>query len=85
MIADAENKKSDLLLTKKISLFARNTLDSTLYTRKLKELGVGVVFMNDNRNTLNSDAELRLTMMSSIAHKVAVECRGKISFTLRLT
>jgi DNA invertase Pin-like site-specific DNA recombinase len=69
MITDAENKKFDLLLTKEISRFARNTLDSIFYTRKLKGLGVGVLFMNDNINTLDSDAELRLTIMSSIAQE----------------
>jgi DNA invertase Pin-like site-specific DNA recombinase len=69
MVADAENKKFDLLLTKEISRFARNTLDSILYTRKLKGLGVGVCFMNDNINTLDPDAELRLTIMSSIAQE----------------
>ena len=69
MIRDAENKKFDLLLTKEISRFARNTLDSIFYTRKLKALGVGVLFMNDNINTLDNDAELRLTIMSSIAQE----------------
>jgi DNA invertase Pin-like site-specific DNA recombinase len=69
MVADAENKKFDLLLTKEISRFARNTLDSIFYTRKLKDLGVGVIFMNDNINTLDADAELRLTMMASIAQE----------------
>ncbi|MCL1970367.1 MAG: recombinase family protein [Candidatus Bathyarchaeota archaeon] len=69
MIKDAENKKFDLLLTKEISRFARNTLDSIFYTRKLKGLGVGVYFMNDNINTLDNDAELRLTIMSSIAQE----------------
>jgi DNA invertase Pin-like site-specific DNA recombinase len=69
MVKDAENKKFDLLLTKEISRFARNTLDSIFYTRKLKELGVGVLFMNDNINTLDNDAELRLTIMSSIAQE----------------
>ena len=69
MVKDAENKKFDLLLTKEISRFARNTLDSIFYTRKLKGLGVGVVFMNDNINTLDNDAELRLTIMSSIAQE----------------
>jgi DNA invertase Pin-like site-specific DNA recombinase len=69
MIADAETHKFDLLLTKEISRFARNTLDSIFYTRKLKGLGVGVLFMNDNINTLDNDAELRLTIMSSIAQE----------------
>ncbi|MCL2291885.1 MAG: recombinase family protein, partial [Candidatus Bathyarchaeota archaeon] len=69
MVADAEAHKFDLLLTKEISRFARNTLDSIFYTRKLKGLGVGVLFMNDNINTLDNDAELRLTIMSSIAQE----------------
>lgn len=67
MIQDAENGRFDLIITKEISRFARNTLDSIAYTRKLKEIGVGVIFMNDNINTLDSDGELRLTIMSSIA------------------
>jgi DNA invertase Pin-like site-specific DNA recombinase/DNA-binding HxlR family transcriptional regulator len=69
MVADAEGHKFDLVLTKEISRFARNTLDSIFYTRKLKGLGVGVHFLNDNINTLDSDAELRLTIMSSIAQE----------------
>jgi len=50
-------KKFDLLLTKEISRLARNTLDSIFYTRKLKGLGVGVLFMNDNINTFDNDAK----------------------------
>lgn len=69
MIDDAQRGRFDLILTKEISRFARNTLDSVLYTRKLKEYGVGVIFMNDNINTLDADAELRLTIMSSIAQE----------------
>jgi site-specific DNA recombinase len=69
MISDAKEHKMDLILTKEISRFARNTLDSIYYTRFLKELGIGVLFMNDNINTLDADAELRLTIMSSIAQE----------------
>jgi DNA invertase Pin-like site-specific DNA recombinase len=69
MIKDAESGKFDLIFTKEISRFARNTLDSIYYTRKLKALGIGVFFMNDNINTLDPDAELRLTIMSSIAQE----------------
>lgn len=69
MISDAQNKKFDMIITKEISRFARNTLDSIYYTRKLKELGVGVIFMSDNINTLDRDSELRLTIMSSIAQE----------------
>lgn len=69
MIAAATSHSFELILTKEISRFARNTLDSIYYTRKLKEHGVGVLFMNDNINTLDADAELRLTIMSSIAQE----------------
>lgn len=67
MIDDARNKRLDLILTKEISRFARNTLDSIEYTRLLKKLGIGVVFINDNINTLDGDGELRLTIMAGIA------------------
>lgn len=69
MIACAKNGELDLIITKEISRFARNTLDSISYTRELKQLGVGVIFMNDNINTLDGDAELRLAIMSSIAQE----------------
>lgn len=69
MIACAGDGDFDLIITKEISRFARNTLDSIYYTRDLKKHGVGVIFLNDNINTLDSDAELRLTIMSSIAQE----------------
>ncbi len=69
MIDEARMKKFDLIITKEISRFARNTLDSIYYTRELKKYGVGVIFMNDNINTLDSDSELRLAIMSSIAQE----------------
>lgn len=69
MIEDVQYKKIDLILTKEISRFARNTLDSIYYTRKLKNMGVGVIFINDGINTLDEDAELRLTIMASIAQE----------------
>ena len=69
MIADARAGCFDLIVTKEISRFARNTLDSIMYTRELKRLGVGVFFVSDNINTLDSDAELRLTIMSSISQE----------------
>ncbi len=67
MIEDAKCGRFDLIVTKEISRFARNTLDSIGYTRELLRHGVGVFFQNDNINTFDKDAELRLTIMSSIA------------------
>lgn len=67
MIDDAKNGKFDLILTKEVSRFARNTIDSLTYTRDLLRAGVGVFFQNDNICTIDTDSELRLTIMSSIA------------------
>ena len=67
MIEDAKRGRFDLIVTKEISRFARNTLDSLRYTRELLRCGVGVYFQSDNINTFDQDAELRLTIMSSIA------------------
>ncbi|MCI9492187.1 MAG: recombinase family protein [Lachnospiraceae bacterium] len=69
MVACAKDGEFDLVITKEISRFARNTLDSIYYTRELKKHGVGVIFLNDNINTLDGDAELRLAIMSSIAQE----------------
>ncbi len=69
MIDCAKNGEIDIIVTKEISRFARNTLDSIYYTRILKKLGIGVIFMNDNINTLDGDAELRLAILSSIAQE----------------
>lgn len=67
MIEDAKDRKFDLVLTKEIARFARNTKDSLEYTRKLKKMGIGVFFTIDNINTLDTDGELRLTIMSALA------------------
>lgn len=69
MIADAEAGRLDLILTKEVSRFARNTVDALEYTRRLKRLGVGVVFTNDNIDTRDNDGELRLTIMASMAQE----------------
>lgn len=69
MIAQAETGGLDLILTKEVSRFARNTVDALEYTRKLKSLGVGVIFINDNIDTRENDGELRLTIMASIAQE----------------
>lgn len=69
MIVCAHAGLLDLIVTKEISRFARNTLDSIYYTRELKRLGVGVLFLNDNLYTLDGDAELRLTILASIAQE----------------
>lgn len=67
MIEDGAGKKFDLLITKEVSRFSRDTIDSLLYTRRLLEYDVCVYFLSDNIITASSDGELRLTIMSSMA------------------
>lgn len=69
MIEDCEAGKIDLVITKSISRFARNTQDSLKYTRKLKDLGIGVYFEKEGLNTLESSGELLLTLFSCFAQE----------------
>ena len=80
MIDDAADHKFDLVITKEISRFARNTLDSIQFTRKLLGYGVGVFFQNDNINTLEEDSELRLSIMSSIAQEELRKLSSRVKF-----
>lgn len=67
MIQDCKKKKIDLILTKSISRFARNTLDSIQYVRMLKSLGVTVIFEKENINTATMNSEMILTVLSAFA------------------
>ena len=80
MVEEAAEDKFDLILTKEISRFARNTLDSIQFTRKLLSCGVGVFFQNDNINTLDEDSELRLSIMSSIAQDELRKLSSRVKF-----
>ena len=80
MIADGEKNKFNLILTKEISRFARDTLDSIGYTRKLLEHNVGVYFESDNINTFYGDSELRLTIMASIAQEEVRKLSERVKF-----
>ena len=67
MIEDCKAGKIDMIITKSISRFARNTLDCLNYVRLLKGLGIGVIFEKENINTLDSKGEVLLTILSSLA------------------
>ena len=69
MIEDCECGKIDLIITKSISRFARNTQDSLSYTRKLKDMGIGIIFEKEGINTLESSGELLLTLFSCFAQE----------------
>lgn len=83
MIEDAKGGKFDLIITKEISRFARNILDSIGYTRELKNLGVGVIFLNDNINTLDNDAEMRLAFFSTMAQEESRKTSERVKWGLR--
>ncbi len=80
MIEDARSGIFDLIVTKEISRFSRNTLDSIKYTRELLSYGVAVLFVNDNINTAMPDSELRLTIMASMAQDEIRRLSERVKF-----
>ena len=80
MVEDARAGLFDLIITKEITRFARNTLDSIQFTRELLAAGVGVFFQNDNINTFDEDSELRLTIMSGIAQDELRKLSSRVKF-----
>ena len=69
MINLCESGKVDIVITKSISRFARNTIDCLTYIRKLKSLGVAVLFEKENVNTLEASGELLITILASMAQQ----------------
>ena len=80
MISDAEKGAFKLILTKEVSRFSRNILDTIAYTRQLKTQGVEVVFMNDGISTWDADAELRLSIMGSIAQEESRKTSSRVKW-----
>lgn len=83
MITDAMNKKIDLIITKEVSRFARNTVDTLWYARELKEHGIGVIFILDNIDTRDADAEFRLTIMASNAQEESRKTSERVKWGQR--
>lgn len=83
MIKDCEDGKIDTILTKEVSHFARNTVDTLNYTRKLSQIGVNVIFMNDGIDTNDKDGELRLTIMASIAQEESRKISERVNWGIR--
>ena len=69
MLADAKAGSFDLIVTREVCRFARNTVDTLSITRDLKRLGVEVYFVNDNIRTMDGDGELRLSIMATLAQE----------------
>jgi DNA invertase Pin-like site-specific DNA recombinase len=69
MLEDARAGKFDLIVTREVCRFARNTVDTLVTTRELKNLGIEVYFVEDNIWTMDGDGELRLTLMATLAQE----------------
>jgi len=80
MIEDAKADRFDFIITKEISRFSRNTLDSIRYTQELLSMGVGVLFQNDNINTLDPDSEFRLIVMAGVAQDEVRKLSERLKF-----
>lgn len=80
MMNDAYGNKFKLIITKEVSRFSRNILDTIAYTRELKALGIGVIFMSDGFSTLDPDAELRLSIMGSIAQEESRKTSSRVKW-----
>lgn len=83
MIEDAKAGQFDFIITKEISRFSRSTLDSIKYTQELLEHDVGVLFQNDNINTLDSDSEFRLVVMAGVAQDEVRKLSERLKFGFR--
>ena len=81
MLAAAAEEKIDLILTKEVSRFARNTVDTLAYTGLLRRQGVGIVFIGDHIDTRQNDGEFRLTIMASVAQEeTAKSLRARVKW-----
>lgn len=83
MIEDSKNNKIDLILTKEVSRFARNIVDSINYTEELLSNGTVVYFLSDNINTIFPDSEFRLALMSSLAQDEVRKLSERVKFGIK--
>ncbi len=84
MIQDCVAGKIDMIITKSISRFARNTLDTLKYVRMLKERNIAVKFEEENINTLTMDGELMLTILSSVAQQEVQNISANVKKGLKM-
>jgi DNA invertase Pin-like site-specific DNA recombinase len=82
MLRDAENVKLDLIITKSISRFARNTSECIETVRLLKGLNIGVYFEKENINTLNAESELMLSILSSVAEEELLSTSQNLKWSI---
>ena len=83
MIQKCRQRKIDVILTKSLSRFARNTVDSLNYIRELKALGIAIIFEKENLNTIETDTEMMLTIMSCFAQAESESISKNVSWGIR--
>lgn len=83
MIRQCRQKKIDLILVKSISRFARNTVDCLKYMRALRELGIAIIFEEQNINTLETDSEMLITMLGAFAQAESESISGNVKWGIR--
>ncbi len=83
MIRLCRQRKIDIILTKSLSRFARNTVDSLKYIRELKELGIAVISEKENINTLTAESEMLITIMSCFAQAESESISKNVSWGVR--
>ena len=83
MIRHCRQHKIDIVLTKSVSRFSRNTVDCLYYTRALKALGIGVIFEKENINSLEEDSELRITLAGAFAQSESESISANVSWGKR--
>ena len=84
MIQKCQNGEIDMILTKSISRFARNTLDTLQYVRMLKDRNIAIFFEKENINTLDMNGELLLTIMSSLAQQEVESLSQNVKMGLKM-
>ena len=83
MIRQCKQGRIDIVLTKSISRFARNTVDCLNYVRALKELGIAVIFEKENMNTLEIDSEILITMLGAFAQSESESISANVRWGIR--
>ena len=83
MIRLCRQRKIDIILTKSLSRFARNTVDSLKYIRELRELGIAVISEKENINTLTAESEMLITIMSCFAQAESESISKNVSWGVR--
>lgn len=83
LIEECRAGKIDSIITKSVSRFGRNTVDTLFYTRELKALGIDVYFEKENLHSISSDGELMLTLMAAFAESESVSMSENISWGFR--